>query len=241
VLVSALPTSMLADQLLCAGFDVDVAAPSSIRAQLTDSPDVVILSATSPDSGTVLRALRAGRLGGTKRTPVLVVDVGNDGASVEWRRIGADHALQGAGLSELIHTIGWLVTRGLTPVDVGNVVIDPARARVTINGIPVRLTRIQRRLLLTVARAGGRVVSHHDLITSGWPQGAATLATLRTHMYRLNKQLADHGATVNLVTAYGDGYQLAGTVMPGDATGRDSTVANITNASHFGPASGQAA
>ncbi len=91
--------------------------------------------------------------------------------------------------------------------------IDPARKCAAWPGGQVRLTRMQSRLLSSLARATGRVVQRDALIDAGWgddecggPDGVTQ--ALYAHMSSLRTRLARAGFPGRIKSVWGIGYEL---------------------------------
>ncbi|HEU0034960.1 MAG TPA: response regulator transcription factor [Kofleriaceae bacterium] len=104
---------------------------------------------------------------------------------------------------------------GITPpdeprIEVGPIVIDQARHEVTVDGTPVRLTPIEFRLLLQLARRSGKVMTHRQLLEAVWGAGKETQTHyLRVHMQALRRKIErDPSRPRWLATEPGIGYRL---------------------------------
>jgi two-component system KDP operon response regulator KdpE len=92
----------------------------------------------------------------------------------------------------------------------GDVVIDLDRRLATRNGEPLHLTPIEFRLIGTLARRLGMVVTHRELLTDVWgPTHAKDTHYLRIYAKQLRDKLeADPVRPRYLVTETGVGYRL---------------------------------
>ncbi|MBP0597492.1 response regulator [Herbaspirillum sp. LeCh32-8] len=93
----------------------------------------------------------------------------------------------------------------------GEVAVDlPARS-VTRNGEALHLTQIEYRLLATLLRDAGRVITHRQLLVAGWgPSHADDHHYLRIYMQRLRQKLEkDAAQPVHILTEIGVGYRVA--------------------------------
>ncbi len=95
-------------------------------------------------------------------------------------------------------------------IAVADLVIDVAAHRVTRGGAPVQLTRKEFALLTQLARHGGRVVTHGQLLTAIWgPAHADDVEYLRVAMRGLRRKLeADPANPILLTNEPGIGYRL---------------------------------
>ena len=95
-----------------------------------------------------------------------------------------------------------------TPAD-GGLLIDPLRLDVTWNGIPLRLTRLERAVLAHLAEAPLRAWSHEHLYHAAW--GDAWLgdtSALHATVKRLRRKLRDAGVSIFLESIRGVGFRL---------------------------------
>lgn len=100
-------------------------------------------------------------------------------------------------------------------VEVGSLRVDLLDHHVTTQGKPVELTPTEYRILQTLARNRGKIVTKSALLKYVW--GAATTSTdehLRVHLAAVRKKLRVHGCDQLIRTETGVGYRL--TVSPGE-------------------------
>lgn len=89
----------------------------------------------------------------------------------------------------------------------GGLRIDLAARRVHRDGREIRLTPLEHRLLCTLARHGGRLLTHEDLLRKVWgPAHAEARQTLRTHMANLRRKLESPSSGGVIRTYPGVGY-----------------------------------
>jgi two-component system KDP operon response regulator KdpE len=95
-------------------------------------------------------------------------------------------------------------------VESGDLRIDLGRRRVTVRGAEIRLTPIEYRLLTTLARHAGRVLTHEQLLREVWGPGhSAQHHYLRVYMAQLRHKLErDPARPQLLLTEPGVGYRL---------------------------------
>ncbi len=95
-------------------------------------------------------------------------------------------------------------------LSVGPITIDHARHEVTMQGSAVRLTPIEFRLLVQLARRAGKVMTHRQLLESVWGVGKGNQTHyLRVHMQALRRKLEpDPSRPRWLATEPGIGYRL---------------------------------
>ena len=93
----------------------------------------------------------------------------------------------------------------------GSLQIDMARRRVSVHGAAVQLTPIEYRLLTTLARHAGRVLTHEFLLREVWgPSSTDQRHYLRVYMAQLRQKLeVDPSRPSILMTEPGVGYRMA--------------------------------
>ncbi|MGW0520003.1 response regulator [Crossiella sp. NPDC003009] len=144
---------------------------TGLRELAAAPPDVVVLDVMLPgvDGFEVCRRIR--RAGAV---PVIMLTArGDDFDVVRGLEAGADdYVVKPAQPTVLDARIRAVLRRsGITPDGVlthGELSIDPAAATVSLAGEPVALTPTEFRLLLTLARAPGRVFSRQQLLELVW-------------------------------------------------------------------------
>ncbi len=94
-----------------------------------------------------------------------------------------------------------------TPVQVGDLHIDPLRREVMINGNPIKVRTQEFDLLLTLARHPGIVLSRNQLLDLAWGYDYyGNTRTVDVHIGHLRKKLLD--SQVKIETFTGVGYKL---------------------------------
>ena len=98
----------------------------------------------------------------------------------------------------------------------GNLKVDLTQRRVYRDGEEVHLTPIEYRLLTTLIKYAGRVLTHRQLLTEVWgPSYVEHSHYLRIYMGGLRHKLeADPARPKLLQTDAGTGYRLAADVSP---------------------------
>ncbi|MEK6425125.1 MAG: two-component system response regulator KdpE [Burkholderia gladioli] len=184
----------------------------------TRKPDLVIVDLGLPDTDglDVIRELRS-----WSELPVIVLSARTrEDEKVAALDAGADDYLtKPFGVSELLARIrAHLRRRNLggandTPsVRFGEVTVDLALRVVTRGGAPVHLTPLEYRLLATLVRHAGRVLTHRQLLRDVWgPSHVESHHYLRIYMAHLRQKLeADPAQPEHIVTETGVGYRLVG-------------------------------
>ena len=181
----------------------------------TRKPDLVILDLGLPDMDgkQVIADIRL-----WSDIPIVVLSARTQEAEkVEALNAGADDFLiKPFGVPELLARIRVQLRRRSQSgaasgrFRMGQLLIDlPARS-VTKDGQPVHLTQIEHRLLATLLRDAGRVITHRQLLVAGWgPSHTDDHHYLRIYMQRLRQKLEqDSTQPKYLLTEIGVGYRV---------------------------------
>jgi two-component system KDP operon response regulator KdpE len=184
----------------------------------TRKPDLVIVDLGLPDTDgiEVIRELR-----GWTELPIIVLSARTqEEEKVAALDAGADDYLtKPFGVSELMARIRAHLRRrnqasaSETPqVSFGAVTVDLALRQVTRDGVAVHLTPIEYRLLATLVRHAGRVLTHRQLLRDVWgPSHVESNHYLRIYMAHLRQKLErDAAQPEHIVTETGVGYRLIG-------------------------------
>ncbi|WP_028645521.1 response regulator [Nocardioides sp. URHA0020] len=207
----------LAINLRAHGWEVVTAADgrSALDAAATEHPDVVLLDLGLPDlDGTeVLAGLR-----GWSTVPIVVLSARQHGEDkVEALDLGADdYVTKPFAMNELLARLRAAVRRSrdssptTSVVEVGSLLIDLARKRVSRDGLDVRLTPTEWSFLELLARNLGRLVTREQILREVWgPTYEHETNYLRVYAAQLRRKLeADPAHPVHLVTSAGLGYTL---------------------------------
>ena len=184
--------------------------------QARRQPDLVLLDLGLPDMDGVdlIRQLRT-----WSTVPVIVLSARSaEARKVEALDAGADDYLtKPFGNPELLARIRVHLRRRHAPAGpelpllaFGAVALDLAARSVIRNGQPLHLTPIEFRLLATLARHAGRVITHTQLLREVWGPGHAERSHyLRVYMGHLRQKIEDDPARpVHIITETGVGYRL---------------------------------
>jgi two-component system, OmpR family, KDP operon response regulator KdpE len=187
-----------------------------LAAASSDHPDVILLDLGLPDVDgvEVTRRLRE-----WTTVPIIILSArGQDQDKVAALDAGADDYLtKPFSLPELLARIRVAARhaeeRGdkKEPVfETGKLRIDLAERMVTLAGQEIRLTPIEYKLLATLARRAGRVLTYQQLLKEVWgPRYLTHKQYLHVYMGHLrNKLELDSAKPLFLVTEPGVGYRL---------------------------------
>jgi DNA-binding response OmpR family regulator len=87
-------------------------------------------------------------------------------------------------------------------------VVDFSARIATLDREPLRLTKMEFRLLATLAKSAGEIVPRAVLLLSVWGYGPGIRTrTLDVHVRRLRGKLKDHGR-LHIETIFGVGFRL---------------------------------
>jgi DNA-binding response OmpR family regulator len=212
---------MLCDHLAADRFSV-MPAPSAsdaLRLCRFNHPDLLLLDLALPDASglDVLREIR--QADGVEsrfdpRLPVIVLTGrGADTDRVRGLESGADDYLtKPFHYDELRARIRAVLRRRRSlhegPCRVGDLVVDPLRRRVTVDGQEVDLAKKEFALVRVLASDPTRVFSKEELLDQVWGyRGPAKTRTLDSHASRLRRKL-DPAHSRYIVNCWGIGYRL---------------------------------
>jgi DNA-binding response OmpR family regulator len=199
--------------------------PSAVRAIEELRPRLVVLDLMLPglDGLSVIREAR--ELGDT---PILVLSArGSTGDRIVGLTEGADDYLpKPFSPAELVVRVRAILRRaegargsggrGSTgPLRMGELELDAARDRVTLEGRPVDLSALERRLLGALMAAEGRTLTRDQLLDAihGAGQSDAFDRAVDVYVKRLREKLGDDPASPRYVaTVRGVGYRAASPV-----------------------------
>jgi two-component system KDP operon response regulator KdpE len=181
-------------------------------------PDVVIVDLGLPDMDglEVIRRLRE-----WTTVPVIVLSArGQERDKVTALDAGADdYVSKPFGAGELLarirvalrHTAGASHEGDEAAFKVADLEVDQLRRHVTMRGAEVKLTPIEYKLLTTLVRHAGKVVTHHQLLREVWgPSHDDQAHYVRVYMAHLRHKLeAEPARPRYLLTEPGVGYRLA--------------------------------
>jgi two-component system KDP operon response regulator KdpE len=189
----------------------------AIAQAATRAPDIVLLDLGLPDVDgfEVVRRIRE-----WSALPIIVLSArGQEGDKIRALDAGADDYVtkpfaMGELLARMRAALRHAARAGETGEDsvleFGDLAVDLGRRRVTVAGTEVKLTPIEYRLLATLARHAGRVLTHAQLLREVWGPGYTSQHHyLRVYMAQLRHKLERDPARPRfLLTEPGVGYRL---------------------------------
>ena len=206
------------------GFQVSEASrgEEALQALRANAYDAVLLDINMPGIGGIetLRRIRTF----APRLPVLMLTVRDqEEHKVEALDMGADdYVTKPFSIRELVARIRTAVRRVHAParpedapIEVGEILLEPAKRRVTKRGIAVKLTRKEFEILYCLMSRAGRVVTYARLLTAVWGADCREeVEYLRTFVRQLRKKIEDDPSRpLYLLTDVYVGYRFADAQM----------------------------
>jgi two-component system, OmpR family, KDP operon response regulator KdpE len=200
-----------------AGFEVTETADAqeALDAVSVRPPDAAIIDLLLPDGDgiEVCRSIRS-----WSEMPILVLSaVGEEDQKVRALEAGADdYVTKPFGPRELVARLKAALRRAGDDADepavtAGDLRIDLAAHTVRRDGEEVHLTPIEFRLLSTLARNRGRLMTHRALLKEVWGPGwEDDTQTLRTHIANLRRKIEPSEGPRHIRTDPGIGYRFEG-------------------------------
>lgn len=198
-----------------AGYDVDAATSAGealIRGRYR-VPDAAIVEVDLPDeSGVhVCSELRT-----WSSVPVILLGACADADDVAaGLDAGADDFVRApVGITELLARLRAVLRRADSFVEretvVGGLTFDLVSGSLVVDGARVRLTPIQFRILRTLARHPGKLLTHRSICEEVWgPRYHGTANLLHVHVWHLRQKLElDPSRPRRIVTEHGLGFRL---------------------------------
>jgi two-component system KDP operon response regulator KdpE len=188
-----------------------------LRQAAEQPPDVILLDLGLPDIDgfQVIEQIRA-----WSSVPIVVLSArGQEADKVKALDIGADDYLtKPFGVGELLARLRVALRHQTrlresdsSPVfTVGDVRVDLTRRQVFVANTEVHLTPTEYRLLTTLTKHAGKVLTHRQLLKEVWgPDSTHETHYLRVYINQLRHKLADETSDSNLIlTEPGVGYRL---------------------------------
>lgn len=180
------------------------------------TPDLVLLDLGLPD----LDGLQVTKLVREfSRVPIVVISArGREDDKVAALDAGAnDYVTKPFGINELLARLRVALrdrpgAENTPPViEIRGLTIDFARHEVKRDGELIKLTPMEFKMLATLARHAGKVLTHRQLLTQVWGPGAQTeqAHSVRVCMASLRKKIEkDTSAPAYLLTESGVGYRM---------------------------------
>jgi two-component system response regulator RegX3 len=205
----------LAEHLERDGFDSEVAATLADAQAAFERrpPDVILLDVMLPDGDGRDFARDVRR---TSDVPIVMLTArGEEIDRVLGLELGADdYVVKPFSARELSARIRAIMRRGRPtgrrgPIEVGDVVLDPASRTVTRDGIPIEFAAREFDLLHLLMANAGQVVRREEIMDEVWdPHWFGPTKTLDVHISWLRKKLEDDAANPRYIsTVRGVGFR----------------------------------
>jgi len=192
-----------------------------LESAVDNPPDVVLLDLGLPDLDglQVLAMLRA-----VSAVPVIIITARDDDADIVKALNGGadDYVVKPFGIEQVDARLRAVLRRSSSavadgPLVVGGLTIDPRTRQVSLDGLPIDLSRKEFDLLLALAQRSGEVVTKRELLADVWRQtyGGGD-RTVDVHLSWLRRKLGETAADPRyLHSVRGVGVRLA---APPDAS-----------------------
>lgn len=210
---------LVADALRQRGYRVETAPDGDEGLAMAEGtlPDLVILDLMLPglDGWEICRRMKENEV--TREIPVIILTARRDERDVvAGLDLGADDYLRKPfSMSELLARVRALLRRtgrkvgSVEKTSVGPLVLDHEAESVTLRGEPLELSPTEYRLLETLARSAGRVLSREELLGKVWGYYAGDTRTVDVHIWRLRRKIEDNPENPKMLhTLRGRGYRL---------------------------------
>ena len=212
----------LASALEREGFDTSVAATAAEALETAPAlkPDLVLLDLMLPDGSgyDVCRELRR-----DSEVPIVMLTArGEEADRIVGLELGADdYVVKPFSAREVIARIRAVLRRTTAttdsgdtddePLEIGGLVLDPARRSVALDGEQVELSRKEFELLWRLMQDAGTVVTREQLISDVWDMNwFGSTKTLDVHVSGVRKKLGDDSDAPRFIhTVRGVGFRFS--------------------------------
>lgn len=215
-------SEVVAKYLDRAGYETHTAldGPSAMEAFARVAPDLIVLDLMIPGIDG-LEVMRRVREASERRTAIILLTAkGEESDRVIGLRLGADdYVVKPFSPAELVARVDAVLRRIDTvpahepPIELEDLVIDPAARRVHVRGEEAQLTQREFDLLVFMARHPGQAFTRNQLMDHVWQYSFySDTSTVTVHIRRLRTKLeADPEKPRWIQTVWGVGYRFAAT------------------------------
>jgi DNA-binding response OmpR family regulator len=182
----------------------------------SEAPDIIILDWNLPKLNglEVCRRIRS-----QSDTPIIILSVRSaEDDVVKGLELGADdYIVKPFSPRQLVARAEALLRRAKVshhstaePVSAGRLALDPSRSQVVVNdGLPIKLAKLESRLLEILMLNHGLVLSVDTLIDHIWGPAGGDRAMVKQLVYRIRKKIESDPANPQFIeTVGGVGYSL---------------------------------
>ena len=188
---------------------------SGLEAAIDNAPEVVLLDLGLPDIDglQVLAMLRA-----VSQVPVIIITARDDDADMVKALDGGadDYVVKPFGIEQVEARLRAVLRRSSSavaegPLVVGGLAIDSLTRQVSLDEVPIDLSRKEFDLLLALAQRAGEVVTKRELLADVWRQSyGGGDRTVDVHLSWLRRKLGETAAAPRyLHSVRGVGVRLA--------------------------------
>jgi two-component system, OmpR family, response regulator RegX3 len=203
-------TEPLAEALGREGFDTQVAGTVAESLELAGrvDPDLVLLDVMLPDGSgfDVCRELRQ-----RSRVPIIMLTArGEEADRIVGLELGADdYVVKPFSAREVVARIRAVLRRTDSPIEIGEVRLDPAKREVTKDGEALELSRKEFELLRLLMQNAGSVVTREQAFEEVWDTTwLGSTKTLDVHVSGLRRKLGDDSSEPRFLhTVRGVGFR----------------------------------
>ena len=125
---------------------------------------------------------------------------------------GDDYLLKPFAMEELLLRVKALANRGprqdIGVLSFADISIDRKSDLVSRAGKPIKLSRIQFKILLLLIKKAPQIVTRQEVIDSVWGEHPPSSDALRSHIYGLRNALDNDFDHTRLETIHGQGYRI---------------------------------
>lgn len=207
---------LIAYNLRIEGHEVEIAQDGADALQKIEDerPDLILLDLMMPRLTGQQVAERLKQAPSTSSIPIIMLTaMSEETDELQGLKLGADdYITKPFSMSVLLARVGAVLRRAgvgvaAKPLTVGPITIDEQIHRATLDGVPMKLTLTEFRLLSALISASGRVLSRRALISSAMGPGVTvTERTIDVHVTSIRKKLGEHAPMIR--TIRGVGYRL---------------------------------
>lgn len=210
---------LLSYNLRRAGFETEIAkdGQAGLRRILEVVPDLVVLDVMLPHMSGLQVARQVRTTPKTASVPIIMLTAkAEEGDQVAGLQVGADdYVTKPFSIKVLLARVDAMLRRSRNGsgaetgdlLEFKDIVADLSTHEVKVSGEPIKLTLTEFRILVSLMRSKGKVLSRADLMYSAMgPDVLVTTRTIDVHVASIRKKLGHSGVMIR--TIRGVGYLL---------------------------------